>query len=310
MVIHSPKGMRRFSPAILTVLLTAALTLTGCCVIDDDLSQCGREYRIDYNIRMDIHTDIALRDRLGPANDNSFDLTFYHLLTGEVAERTLLEHQPDHVSMSISLDAADYHHQATANVDKSGTVSLQQADNGRTALLQQQQADTVDSHRAAIHTGRLKMEVTANQDKDFSMTLYQANSITLAYIDTTDCRLRDLRVYMTDLADGFLIADSTYLYNSNPLIRTTREKNPEGSEALFMGITFPSKGPWRLKVYATLTDGSVTETILTVEAPLKPGELRKLRFKMNAQGAIGATTSVGASVTTDWQQGGTYHPQF
>ena len=57
----------------------------------------------------------------------------------------------------------------------------------------------------------------------------------------------------------------------------------------------------------TKTDGSITETILNIEEPLKAGDLRIIKGELDAEGAVRPYNStVGVSVTLDWNSGGEY----
>ncbi|HEY9542584.1 hypothetical protein [Prevotella sp.] len=292
------------------ILAIGTLTMTSCNTIDDDLSDCGKDYRIDYVIRMVSNPDAAWQALLGNGNSNSFALSFHKAATGELVKSSTLQNQPAHTSLTVYLDADKYRHIGVANVAESGVVSLRSADNSSTAFLEQQAGEVIDSHKTPIYTGKLAMDVSDAPDKNFLMNLYQVNAVTEIFFDDAGTDIRDLKVYITDMADGFQIADSVYTYHTNPLIRTRQVDNPLGSEKLFMGVTFPSRGVWNVKVYATLPNGTVTETILTVNDPLKAGEIRQLRFKINQQGAVLAPASVGASVTFDWKHGQTFDPQF
>src|SRR3712207_3205505 len=268
------------------ILAIGTLTMTSCNTIDDDLSDCGKDYRIDYVIRMVSNPDAAWQALLGNGNSNSFALSFHKAATGELVKSSTLQNQPAHTSLTVYLDADKYRHIGVANVAESGVVSLRSADNSSTAFLEQQAGEVIDSHKTPIYTGKLAMDVSDAPDKNFLMNLYQVNAVTEIFFDDAGTDIRDLKVYITDMADGFQIADSVYTYHTNPLIRTRQVDNPLGSEKLFMGVTFPSRGVWNVKVYATLPNGTVTETILTVNDPLKAGEIRQLRFKINQQGAV------------------------
>src|SRR3712207_8461340 len=66
----------------------------------------------------------------------------------------------------------------------------------------------------------------------------------------------------------------------------------EDDSFFFLMIRRPPRST--LFPYTTLFR-SVTETILTVNDPLKAGEIRQLRFKINQQGAVLDPASVGRS---------------
>ena len=66
-----------------------------------------------------------------------------------------------------------------------------------------------------------------------------------------------------------------------------------------------------MKVYLTNSDGTVTETVLDIDEPLKAGELKIIKGSVDDEGAIRPYDStVGVSVTLDWNSGGTYNPEL
>jgi hypothetical protein len=105
----------------------------------------------------------------------------------------------------------------------------------------------------------------------------------------------------------------------SPLI--TAEKVETDNDLLcYCTVNFPSRDVltrapasslWQLKVYMTNADGSTTETVLDIQEPLKAGELKIIKGDVDDEGAIRPYNStVGVSVTLDWQEGGTYHPNL
>jgi hypothetical protein len=60
-------------------------------------------------------------------------------------------------------------------------------------------------------------------------------------------------------------------------------------------------------VYLTKTDDSVTETVLDITEPLKAGDLKIIKGSLDDDGAVQPyDSSVGVSVTLDWNKGGEY----
>src|SRR3712207_8300178 len=78
------------------ILAIGTLTMTSCNTIDDDLSDCGKDYRIDYVIRMVSNPDAAWQALLGNGNSNSFALSFHKAATGELVKSSTLQNQPAH----------------------------------------------------------------------------------------------------------------------------------------------------------------------------------------------------------------------
>ena len=78
------------------------------------------------------------------------------------------------------------------------------------------------------------------------------------------------------------------------------------------GLTADEETPlWQIKVYLTKTDDSVTETVLDITEPLKAGNLKIIKGALDDEGAVRPYDStVGVSVTLDWNKGGTYDPEL
>ena len=54
-------------------------------------------------------------------------------------------------------------------------------------------------------------------------------------------------------------------------------------------------------------DGTVTETVLDISEPLKAGDLKIIKGSLDDEGAVQPYDStVGVSVTLDWNKGGNY----
>ena len=62
-----------------------------------------------------------------------------------------------------------------------------------------------------------------------------------------------------------------------------------------------------MKVYVKKQDGSITETILDIDEPLKAGELKIIKGELDENGAVRPYNStVGVSVTLNWNNAGDY----
>jgi hypothetical protein len=60
-----------------------------------------------------------------------------------------------------------------------------------------------------------------------------------------------------------------------------------------------------------MADGKVTETVLSVDEPLKAGDLRIIKGELDDDGAVKPHDStVCVSVTLDWGNGGEYYPDL
>ena len=318
----------------LCLLLTGSLTSCICNTINEDLDHCGTDFTIDYTLRLVtnietelntvLNTDVdqeiadALRDALTEHIFREFaedvNLSFYNTSgEQELLQQEVHQMNANEASYTIYLPARDYMHLAVANIAGAQTVTLQGDDNCPDSKLVQQKGDTIDSHATGLFTARVPMEVKSNQDQDFLVTLYMANSAAAIVIDTTGCNVREVRTFINKVGDSFCINDSTYTHNSNSVISMNGVTLPATTHSVCnYGVCFPSdnEGGWEILCYVTLDDGTITETILTVETPLEAGQLKIIKAKLSSDGGVTPATNseVGASVTLDWGHGNTHTP--
>ena len=61
----------------------------------------------------------------------------------------------------------------------------------------------------------------------------------------------------------------------------------------------------------TRAGGSITKTVLSFKKPLRAGQLKIVKGWIDDDGVVRTDDStVGVSVTLDWESGGEYHPEF
>lgn len=338
-----------------------SLCLYSCSVIDEDLSGCGLDNKIVYKMQLvtNIHTELdvqlgaedeqPLAQQLLASLDNIFtdmahdiDISFYN--TDKKRERHE-QHIMDASSAEyvVYLPERDYRHLAVANIMDATNVAMYSADQDpASVILQQQMADTIDSHNTGIFTARQIIQV-CNCTETYNVDLYMANSCTALVVDTSKVSIKGMTVMAEGLASGMSVNDSTYTFAHNPVVRST--EMPVSSayhRTCHYLVTFPSSdtkimapsatktmasadnssrspqqaestagGYYKLKAYITLNDGKVTENIITVGTPLKAGQLKVIKMVMNDDGSLSPLSmDVGVSVTLDWKEGGTYEPDL
>lgn len=270
----------------------------------------------------DIFTDYA----------HDVDLSFY-----DVKEDSVRLHHESHImdasqsSYTLLIPARKYMHLAVANIQDNPTVSLGDDARCHTAALHQEVRDTLDSHRRGIFSARLPMAMKENEDQEFDVSLYMANCAAALVLDTLGCGVKDIKVFTSGFATDFRLADSTYLYRYTPVIRANAVPLPDAStgRACFVSVHFPSRpvpetkssidtedpfvsesaeNPlWQYRIYTRLSDGSITETLLGVRVPLKPGQLKLVKGWIDGDGAIRPgdefSTTVAVSVVLNWDPG-------
>ncbi len=315
----------------------------ACDSIDDDLSDCGHDYRLDYRLQLitnmtteletvlSAEADAPMADALRSHYADIFSdyahdvaLSFYNT----TADSTLSHFESEIMNANqstytIYLPVKKYMHLALANIADEVAVRHQGNNYCQTSYLEQLEGDTILSHNTGLFTARLPMEVVQDQDQNFDVQLYMANSAAAVVIDTTGYQIQDMRAYITDMADGYYLRDSLYTYDHNPIIRTEEVHAASGKQACYAGVCFPSRngttradatqqstnGLWQMKLYVTLPDGTTTENLLDIQEPLKAGNLKIIKLRLKDKGGVESVTAdVGVSVTLDWKQGGEYTP--
>lgn len=320
-------GIRLAMAALLT-----AVTLASC--IDEDLSECGHDYRIDYSVRLrtNITTEISaelttpteqafggrLQDALKDVfTDHARDvyLAFY---TDDGSLSQHEQHQMDasEASYTLYLPVKDYRHIALANADAEPLVAID-GKAGLKTLALQQDADTIDSHSVGLFSARRPMHVE-DRDQDFDVTLYMQNCASCLVLSPGDNRPDEVWGYADGFADGFEADDSTYVFDRNTVVRERLLRDEATGLYGLYAATFPSRATapevsplrrasgalWRIYVYVRM-NGKITQTTLSVAEPLCAGQLRIVKGVIKSDGSIATNTqSVGVSVKLDWKPGG------
>lgn len=324
-----------------------AAALTACGRINEDLSDCGKDYGLDYELRLVTNMTAELKTQLGLDTEASVakaldiylndiftdfahdvDLSFYDVQGDSVR----LHHETHLMDASqarytLYLPVREYMHLAVANLEKNGDVALEQDETCHTAVLRQAVQDTVPSQRTGLYSARLPMDIQEGKDQEFEVELYMANCASALVLDTLGSGIRDIKVFASGFATGFSLADSTYRFVHSPIVKADKVPVQDDPDAMlcYAAVTFPSRDGdatkvlidtddedviveaaeplWAYRVYALLADGSVTETIMGVKRPLRPGRLKVVKGIVLADGScVSCVPYVGASVTLQWNE--------
>ena len=296
--------------------------------IDEDMSKCGKDYKIKYNLRLNtqIHTLIdidlntteerhianRLKQELGTvftdhALDN--DLSFF---IGKV----LYRHEANimnanSVSYTIYLPRNDYQNLSLANTGSAKNVKITGANDCKALALEQEQKDTINSHNIGLFTSRLSIDEN-DFEHDLQTTLYMANSSAVVVIDQSKVQPTELWGFVEGMATQFQVNDSTYSSSLNTMVKAKRinqdfiTNSIPTHDALYT-VCFPSiKQEWRYHVIAKVND-KYTETIFTMNEPLKAGKLKIIKTRLKEDGSLSTSnTAVGVSVKLDWKPGGSH----
>jgi hypothetical protein len=330
------------------LLLSAFWLAAGCSTIDDDLSDCGNSFELNYQLRLvtnmttELQTQLTTITELDVANalmthlENIFtdfahdvDLSFYDT-EGALNRLQHDQHIMDanQSSYTLTLPMRKYMHLAIANIADNDVVSLTGDEYSSSSILQQANGQLTDgteilsSHTTGLFTARQPMEVLSGVDQTFNVRLYMANSAAALVLDPKGQAYTDIRVYATGFANTFYIRDSTYIFTDTSPLVIAEQVATDSKLLCFCSVNFPSRDAipvstktraegnptlWQLKVYLTKPDGSVTETILDIDEPLKAGDLKIIKGELDADGAVRPYNStVGVSVTLNWNSGGEY----
>lgn len=293
-------------------LLLSLLTAVSCSVIDEDLSDCGEQAQVDYELRLvtnmttelttqlSTQTDLKLAQDLRSELSNVFsdfahdvDLSFYDT-QGDSARLQHDEHFMDanQASYELNLPMRHYMHLATANILDNDLVTLEDDEYCHPTKLQQVARDTIDSHATGIFTARQPMEVLEGVDQDFTVRLYMANCAATLVIDPRGLEAGGIKVFSTGFATGFSICDSVYTFSDKqPIIRTMRlESADQDGKVAFSSVTFPSR---------EVESDNGTRIIIETEEPFiaKPGEESLWEFRVYVPMKNGVPTRSSESYT-------------
>lgn len=297
-------------------LLLSTAALASCSVIDDDLSDCGSEAQLTYELRLvtnmttelqtqlTTQTDLQLAAALRAHLSNIFtdyahdvDLSFY----GTHDDSLRLYHDQhlmnaNQASYTFYLPMRQYMHLAVANIQGNAQATLANSNYCHTAsVVSSSTADTVPSHNTGIFTARLPMDVLGDRDQTFNVHLYMANCASSLVVDTVGSGIRAIQAYSTGFATAFSMADSTYTFTDRPpIVRTEHISDDSFAGAIaFCSVSFPSP-----------EERSTRTIIETTEPFISTNQQNSLwEFHVYATTASGTTTRSVLYVNTPLRAG-------
>ena len=339
---------------------TPLIMFSSC--IDEDLDDCPpaeKDFRVEYEVRLvtnmelelntvlSTNTEIELAKRLRNELRNVFrnfahdvDLSFYDLEDDHIRS-----HHETHImdaeqaSYALMLPVSNYLHLAVANIGEEPLVRLQDDHEAGLISLQQMRADTIETQQTGLFTARLPMIMTG-LDQTFDVHLYMANCASSLVVDPGNVKVKDMEVYMTDLADGFAIRDSVYHYATQaPTIRARQMENTGSDLLCWYAVHFPTRDYSELpdevipdeayqatgratlpapegaisRVYVNITteNGVRTHYLFYTMAPMKASTLNILKFRLNDIGGLETMDpDVVMSMDYTWREGASYTPEM
>ena len=327
--------MKRYAFLILSLFISA------CSIIDDDLSVCGSDYYLSYDMRLDVNVEAVIEDKLSTVGDapiadalrvwlaptfsgyaHDLDMQFYSADEEDVLRRSWHEIvDATHATYTLYIPREDYRHVALVNTMNNENVTVEGLPHSSTISLHQSNKDTLPPYNTAIYTARSSMSMSDTTVHSYHVNLYMTTCAVALIVDPDSTELTDMKVLLSGTASEFNIRDSVYTFTHPSLIRMDEINNrcyatvamPSPDVA---ASSMPAKNPaqkttsqlWQVRAYTTMPDGKITETILDVSSPLKAGTLEILRVKQLVDGSLQPIqyTEASVSVTLDWKDGGSH----
>ena len=240
--------------------LLVATALTGCSLIDEDISKCNNQVRLTYQLELDpeiiqeledeldLHADEDIRAMLKGYIDGVFtnyardvDLFFFDTNEPMVSLRTLSETMNRASNTyAISMPVRSYMHTAIANVKVSGNVAIAGDETYPTLRLDHNKENGVYTpQQSGLFTAHKRLDVGEKANQRFRIKLEMANSATALILDTGKAdNVTDIRVEVEGMATSFNVADSTYVFDDTAVFST--EEFSTGYKHCFAAVHFPS----------------------------------------------------------------------
>lgn len=315
--------------------LLAAGALTGCSMIDEDISKCNNQVRLTYELlldpeiiqeledELDLHADEDIRAMLKGYVDGVFtnyardvDLFFYDTDDPMSCLRSLSETMNSSSNTyAISMPVRSYMHTAVTNVKMSENVHIVEQDRFPTAQLEHEKSGGYYApQKSGLFSAHRQLDIGQKANQRIRIKLNMVNSATALILDTGKAtEVTDIRVEVEGMATGFNLADSTFVFTDGAVFST--EEFSIGYKHCYAAVHFPShlseadleedgtkadpeydpQKPWHWIVYATLEDGSVTRSVLEMSPPVLAGQLKIRNAFVKDRGEVGSN-EVGISI--------------
>lgn len=270
----------------------------------------------------------ALREWLSPVftdRAKDIDLHFFNKETDELRRRILDIINASQTSYTLKLPKENYTHLALANIADNNQMSLADRDHSATMNLSLPTSSALKSMNTGVFSARLDMTVD-DSSKQFNVYLYMVNAAVALVIDTTACdSLVSMSGTLNNIASSFSMRDSAYRFDracafelqNVPIHRLAAAPAAQGrakaadepaTTACLATVGMPTRddAPWTLTVTSKLLNNKSATSTLTIDDPLKAGELRIFRLRLNQDGSLDESNEheIGISITVEWKDGG------
>jgi hypothetical protein len=260
--------------------LFSLLLFTACSMIDEDLSDCGKEAKIDYELELITNMSIELETVLDDDLDkdvaealreylkniftdyaHDVDLSFYDT-QGDSARLHHDQHIMDanQKSYTLYLPMQNYMHLAAANLIDNRLVNLTDDSYCHPSKLQQAQGDTITPHTTGLFTARQLIKVLDGVDQAFLVRLYMANCAAALVVDTRGYDVSGMKVVGSGFASRFSICDSTFVFDAAaPVMKADEIMVKGGRQKCFCSVNFPSREPDQTRTVIETEDPFVAQ---------------------------------------------------
>ena len=247
------------------------------------------------------------------------DLSFFGSATGNVVQHEQHDINASHAQYTLYLKKLDYRNLALANAAAEPFVTVDGAASSSTLTLSQTPADTIDTHTHPLFTSRLDMAL-ADQSQSYHADLYMQNCASCLVLDPGSNVVQSISGYVDDMATEFSVSDSTYHFARHTVVRSipvsaggqyalyaASMPSPTSAQTYTSADGISQSATWRIGIVVRMA-GKYTKTTLYVQEPLRAGELRIIKCKINNRGEVVPNLhNVGASVELDWKPGGDHN---
>lgn len=297
------------------------------------VTNVSTEIKTELSLETTVAVSSALKGYVGEVFTDfahDVDLSFFDV-TGDSLRLHHISYIMDasETTYKLVIPQRRYMHIAAANVQENGFASLDNVQRCHDAILRQEQKDTLDSQKTGLYAARVPMDVVLGEDKHFDVRMHMVNCASSLVLDTLGSRVKDVKVFVSGFASEFDICDSLYRFRNNPVIRTEIVPVDQPGHMCFAAVHFPSREApetrsvvettdpfvsddedfgftlWTITVYVYLHDGSITQNILSVSNPIRPGQFRIIKGKLFLDGSVDPMNAqVGVLVSPQWKEGG------
>lgn len=318
-------------------MAAALLLATGC--IDEDLSKCGVDYAIEYQLELSLTLETELNEQLTTPAEQELaneiranlenvmtnrarimDLSFFHGTSGELTSHQQSRPNASQVSTTLYMKPGNYHNIALAATDEEEVVSINNAASYNNIQLRHTDADTIDAHSSAIYMGYEYLEQEA-RSRQFRVTLYMQNAVPVLVVNRNNSPAVPVASYTRRTASTLMCADSIFVHENPAVVRT--ERTEAAGLTAFHTVCFPSADTpatradddpaeaagsiWEMDLYTQLPDGKYVKNILYLKEPLQAGSMKVIKVKLDDEGRVTTDNpEVGVSVELDWKPGGDF----